>query len=273
MAKSTPTLLRRTLLQGAAAGAVVAALPLCQAAGYRSPPAPTRTKKALFVFGGWEGHEPSKVRDIFVPFLRKNGFDVTVSDTLDSYTDAALMKTLDLIVQVWTMGTIKKGSLQGLLDAVRNGTGLAGWHGGLADSFRQETEYQFMVGGQWVAHPGNVIDYDVRISDKADPITAGITDFHVKSEQYYMHIDPNNKVLATTTFNGKHAAWIDGAVMPVIWKKIYGKGRVFFSSMGHSASVFDAPEPLTLTGRGLLWAAEGKGALTPNLVTPVYPGG
>ncbi len=228
-------------------------------------------KKALFIYGGWPGHEPDKCRDIFVPWMKGLGWDVVVSDNLDPYTDAALMKSVDVITQIWTMGTIKPDQQKGLLNAISNGAGLSGWHGGLGDAFRQETEYQFMVGGQWVAHPGGVIDYTVNITDHEDPITVGLNDFKVRTEQYYMHVDPNNKVLASTTFTGDASPWIDGATMPVIWKKVYGKGRVFYTSLGHNASVFNTPEALTIAQRGILWASDSKYARTPNLVSPSYP--
>lgn len=131
----------------------------------------------------------------------------------------------------------------------------AGRHGGIGDSFRNNTEFQFMVGGQWVAHPGGVIDYDVNITDHKDPVTKGLKDFHMVSEQYYMHVDPNVKVLATTTFNGDHASWIDGHVMPVVWKTQYGEGRVFYSSLCHVVSDFEVPEAFEIMKRGILWAA------------------
>lgn len=229
-------------------------------------------RKVLFVYGGWPGHEPVKCRDLFVPWMRSQGWDVTVSDSQDVYADKSLMGSVDLVVQTWTMGTIGKENLAGLLEAVKGGVGLAGWHGGLGDAYRQETEYQFMVGGQWVAHPGNVIDYTVEITDKDDPITAGLSSFKMHSEQYYMHVDPNNRVLATTAFSEAHAPWIDGATMPVVWKKVYGKGRVFYTSLGHVASDFDVPEARTILKRGILWASESRHAETPDLVSPVYPG-
>ncbi|HWQ11507.1 MAG TPA: ThuA domain-containing protein [Roseiflexaceae bacterium] len=212
-------------------------------------------KSALFVWGGWEGHEPQKCRDIFVPFLRSQGYDVTVSDTLDSYLDRERMHAYSLIVQIFTMSTITREQEQGLLEAIKSGVGFAGWHGGMADAFRNNTEYQFMVGGQWVAHPGNIIDYTVNIVDHDHPITAGLSDFKMHSEQYYMHVDPHVKVLATTTFSGEHAPWIAGAVMPVTWTKMWGSGRVAYSSVGHVASDFDVPEARELVQRGMLWAS------------------
>ncbi|EFH87974.1 ThuA domain-containing protein [Ktedonobacter racemifer] len=212
-------------------------------------------KSALLVWGGWEGHEPEKGAALFAPFLREQGYEVEVSDTLDAYLDEAKMQQLDLIVPIWTMGTITPEQEQGLLRAVQSGVGIAGWHGCMADSFRNSTEYQFMVGGQWVAHPGNIIDYEVNITHHEDPITAGLQDFHMHSEQYYMHIDPINEVLATTTFSGEHAPWIAGSVVPVVWKKRWGQGRVFYSSLGHVVSDFEVPEVLEIMKRGMLWAS------------------
>ncbi|HPP66624.1 MAG TPA: ThuA domain-containing protein [bacterium] len=213
-------------------------------------------KKALVVWGGWDGHEPKKCVDIFVPLLSENNFEVEISNTLDSFLDEKKLEPLNLIVICWTMGTITSQQEQGLLAAVKNGIGIAGWHGGMADSFRNNTEYQFMVGGQWVAHPGGIVKYRVNIMDKKDPITKGIDDFDVESEQYYMHVDPSNHVLATTTFEGTDdTPWIKGCVMPAAWKKIYGKGRVFYCSVGHVAKDFEIPEAREIVKRGMLWAA------------------
>jgi len=216
---------------------------------------------ALPICAGASVPEAKQCVDIFAPWLEKQGFSVEISDTLDAYLDVEKLKGLDLIVQVFTMSQITREQEKALLDAVRSGVGLAGWHGGLADSFRNNTEYQFMVGGQWVAHPGGVIDYEVNITDHEDPITRGLSDFKMHSEQYYMHADPMNEVLATTTFSGQHAPWIEGVVMPVVWKKTYGQGRVFYTSLGHVAKDFDVPQARKIVQRGLLWAAhalEGK---------------
>lgn len=215
-------------------------------------------KKVLFVYGGWEGHDPIETSLLFVPWMRTEGADVTVSNTLDSYLDEELMESLDLIVQIWTMGEISKKQEKALLDAIKRGVGIAGWHGGIGDSFRNNVKYQFMVGGQWVAHPGGVIDYEVNITDKKDPVTKGLNDFAMHSEQYYMHVDPNVNVVATTEFSNKHADWIDGCTMPVVWKKYYGKGRVFYSSLGHVITDFEVPEVLEIQKRGIRWASESK---------------
>ena len=213
------------------------------------------SKKVLMVWGGWDGHEPKQCVDIFAPLLNALGFEVQISDNLDVYKDEELMSELSLIVPVWTMGEIEREQERGLLDAVHRGVGIAGWHGGMADSFRSNTEYQFMVGGQWVAHPDGIIDYEVNIISD-DPIVDGIQAFRMKSEQYYLHVDPGNEILATTTFRGSVSSpWINGTTIPVVWKRMWGNGKVFYSSLGHVASDFDVDEAREIQLRGLVWAA------------------
>ena len=215
-------------------------------------------KRVLFVYGGWEGHEPRQCMERLRPWIESQGAVVDCRESLEVYADRAVMGAVDLVIQCWTMGSLTGDEERGLTEAVRSGVGLAGWHGGLGDSFRNNTEYQFMVGGQWVAHPGGIVDYDVRICDRRDPVTKGLKrTFRMHSEQYYMHVDPSVKVLATTVFSGGEAApWIRGVEMPVVWKKMYGKGRVFYSSLCHVASDFDVPEALEIMKRGIVWAAE-----------------
>jgi type 1 glutamine amidotransferase len=168
------------------------------------------------------------------------------------------MVSLDLIVPAYTMGNISETQLNGVCAAVRGGVGIAGCHGGMCDAFRSATEWHFMTGGQWVAHPGgNDVEYKVKITDKTHPITRGLSDFSVRSEQYYLHVDPAVKVLATTRFptaDGPHVA--NGPVdMPVAWTKLYGSGRIFYCSLGHQLEVMGIPEAREMMRRGFLWAA------------------
>ena len=210
--------------------------------------------EALIVWGGWSGHEPELCAKIIEDMLEGDGFKVHVEATTEAFADPSISE-LSLIVPIITMSKIEKGEVQNLTKAVESGVGLAGYHGGMCDAFRESVEYQFMCGGQWVAHPGDVIDYRVDIVKPEDPICCGIQSFPYRSEQYYMHVDPTNEVLATTTFSGEHLPWIEGVVMPVAWKRRYGSGRVFYSSLGHVAQEFDVPEMRTILHRGMLWAA------------------
>jgi hypothetical protein len=215
-------------------------------------------KKALIVQGGWDGHNPVGMSELLGGALRGKDFDVTISDTLDAFKEHDLTQ-FDLLVPIWTMGAIQRDQLTPLLDAVRGGVGVAGVHGGMADAFRNETEYQYMVGGQWVAHPGNAgVTYEVHMNGEPDPITAGLPSVTVTTEQYYMHIDPGIRVLATTTFK-------NGVVMPVVWTKHYGQGRVFYCSLGHTVDIIENPTVLELVTRGMLWAAEREAEAIPQL--------
>ena len=211
-------------------------------------------KKVLLVWGGWDGHEPRECAARFEPFLSERKFDVTLHEDLDIFSDAEVMSSFDLIVPCWTMGELTGEQEAGLLNAVSSGAGIAGWHGGMGDAFRGSTAYQFMVGGQFVEHPGGIKEYTVNITEPGDLIMDGFQDFKINSECYYMHVDPSNKVLATTTFSGDPFPWVEGCVMPVVWKRSYGEGRVFYSALGHVASDFDGNECFEIMKRGMLWA-------------------
>ena len=216
-------------------------------------------KQVQVVWGGWEGHTPKAAVDVFVPWLRSEGFAVDVAETLDVYLDAERMAKTDLIVQCWTMGAITAPQEKGLLAAVAAGTGLAGWHGGIIDAFRQNTNYQFMTGGQWVAHPGGCIpSYRVDIADPDHPVTRGIEAFELRdTEQYYIHIDPACHVLCTTTFRGEHGdpgQYPAGVVIPYAYTRAWGKGRVFVACWGHTQKDFEVEPARILVQRGLAWA-------------------
>lgn len=214
-------------------------------------------KKALIVYGGWDGHDPKGVAAVFADILKAEKFDVTLSDTLDAFRGD--LHVYDLIVPVWTMGALDADAERNVCAAVADGTGIAGCHGGMCDAFRNSTDWQFMTGAQWVAHPGNGdVTYKVTICPDTDSsIVDGIADFTVTSEQYYIHVDPAVKVLATTRFptvDGPHAA--NGAVdVPVVYTKRWGKGNVFYNSLGHDRTTFDIPEARELMRRGFLFAA------------------
>lgn len=222
-------------------------------------------RKAWIVWGGWDGHEPQQVSQTFAGVLKEEGFEVSVFDTLDAFLDLEQLKELDLIVPIWTMGTITNEQCQPVIKAVgRYGVGIAGCHGGMCDSFRQSVEWQFMTGSQWVAHPGNdLTKHRINLRHgSSSPIVDGLSDFDVATEQYYIHTDASVQVLATTRFptaTDYHAS--NGEVdVPVAYTKRWGHGRVFYSSLGHHNDVFERFEALEMMRRGFLWAADGKKA-------------
>lgn len=212
--------------------------------------------RALVAWGGWDGHEPEACAALVAEMLREDGFEVAFAHGTAAFADGGLAE-IDLIVPIITMSTIGADELAALTAAVEGGVGLAGFHGGMGDSFRDAPDYQFMVGGQWVAHPGGIVDYQVDIVSD-DPIVAGVASFPYRSEQYYMHVDPSNEVLATTTFSGEHAPWTRGVVMPVVWKRRHGAGRVFYSSLGHQAEELTRPQAASILRRGMAWAARRR---------------
>lgn len=228
------------------------------------------TRQALVVRGGWDGHMPVETTALFIPFLEANGFEVRVENGTTIYTDADYLDTVDLIVQVNTMSTIEREEFAGLQRAILNGTGMAGWHGGIADSYRDNADYLHMIGGQFAHHAGkdpaerigeqsdNYIPYTVHITElgKKHPVTAGIHDFDLVTEQYWVLSDEYNDVLATTTQDVRPwDAWNRPVTAPAIWTRQWGEGRIFVSAPGHRIEVVEDPNVRTIIERGLLWAA------------------
>jgi len=216
-------------------------------------------REALIVWGGWSGHEPEQVAAIVRGMLEEDGFKVYVENTTEAFADPSI-HDLSLIVPIYTMSKIEKEEVANLSKAVEAGVGLAGQHGGMGDAFRESPDYQFMVGGQWVAHPGNIIDFRVEIARPDDPLVAGIADFGYRSEQYYLHYDPSIEILATTTFTGEHDPVTAGVTMPVVFKRRFGEGRIFYSALGHVPEELSHPAARAFLERGLLWATRRSGS-------------
>jgi type 1 glutamine amidotransferase len=218
-------------------------------------------KKALIVWGGWDGHTPKETAQLFERELKKNNFDVMVADNWN-ITEKIDMFGLDLIIPLWTMGEITEEHRNNVLKAVASGVGIAGCHGGMNDAFRNDTWWQFMTGSQWVEHPGgDGIEYEVNIKAISNPITDGIKDFIVKSEHYYIHVDPCVEVLATTKFPNAPGLNMFNPIcdVPVVYTKLCGYGRVFYTSLGHTYKIFeDYKDAKTIMVRGMIWAANGK---------------
>ena len=230
-------------------------------------------KAALFV-GGWDGHRPSEFGDWCSELLKTEGFEVTTFESLSPLANPQNLTDIDLIVPIWSsarsahkpeFGNMTKSEETGLIELIANGCGLAGWHGHMGDAFRDRPTYHFLIGGQFVAHPpgwpdnpipsDDFIDYEVTVTRPSDPIMKGIQSFRIYSEQYFMLTDSSNEVLATTTFSGENLWWIEGTVVPVVWKRRWDKGKIFYCSIGHRLEDLKIPQVTKIIRRGALWAS------------------
>jgi uncharacterized protein len=227
-------------------------------------------RRALVVRGGWEGHHPVEATDMFLPFLEGAGFEVRVEDSNEIYADRAVMDATDLVLQSVTMSEISRDALNGLRSAVERGTGLAGWHGGIADSYRGSSDYLQLIGGQFATHPSthpdacrgeesdNFLPHTIEITElgRSHDITAGLADFPLTTEQYWVLSDDLNDVLATTTHPVQpYHPWHRPTTSPAVWTRAWGRGRVFVATPGHSLDVLADPNVRTIIERGLLWAS------------------
>jgi type 1 glutamine amidotransferase len=228
------------------------------------------TRRALVVRGGWDGHVPQAATDLFIPFLTEQGFEVRVEEDNEVYADAATMAATDLVLQCVTMSQISGEALAGLRAAVAAGTGLAGWHGGIADSYRSSSDYLHLIGGQFACHPGkpeaerrggaedNFLPHRIELTaaGREHEITAGLDDFDLVTEQYWVLHDDLIDVLATTTHPAREdQPWHRPVTSPAVWTRQWGAGRVFVATPGHSVDVLEQPSVRTIVNRGLLWAS------------------
>ena len=230
--------------------------------------------KAILFVGGWEGHNPSDFADWCSNLLYNENCKVDIYDTLEPLEQPERLAEADVIIPIWSsarsshkpeFGNMTKKQEDGLIKLIAEGCGLAGWHGHMGDAFRDRPTYHFLIGGQFVAHPpgwpdnsipsDDFVKYKVNICRPNDPIVKGIKSFELFSEQYFMLTDASNEVLATTTFSGDHLWWIEGTVVPVIWKRRWNKGRIFYCSTGHRLDDLKIPEVTEIVKRGIVWAA------------------
>lgn len=228
------------------------------------------SRRALIVRGGWPGHKPVETTDLFIPFLEDNGFRVRVEESSEIYMDATALAETDLIVQAVSMSEISERAIQGLRDTVLAGTGLAGWHGGIVDSYRSASDYLQLVGGQFVTHPAKApgqvrgdgtdsfLPHTIDITDlgRRHEITLGLEDFELTTEQYWVLHDDLNEVLATTTHPARpDQPWHRPVTSPAVWTRSWGAGRVFVATPGHDPDVLRDANVRTIVERGLLWAS------------------
>lgn len=231
-----------------------------------------KTRTALVVRGGWLGHEPVEATDMFIPYLEQNEFQVRVEESPKIYADRDYMAGVDLVMQCMTMSTIEGAEFEGLRDAIAAGTGLAGWHGGIADSYRNTADYLHLIGGQFACHPGKHLDERIGGGEQSDnyirytvnmlpaaadhPITQGINDFELVTEQYWVLSDDYSDVLATTTQSVREwDPWHRPVTSPVIWTRRWGKGKIFVATPGHHTDILADENVNTIIKRGLLWAS------------------
>lgn len=227
------------------------------------------TSSVLVVRGGWDGHHPVEATEMFLPFLADHGYDIRIEESPEVYADVDAMASIDLIVQSVTMSEISNEALAGLRSAVTAGTGLVGWHGGIADSYRNSSDYLHLIGGQFATHPSvapehavegeanSFLDYAVEFTElgREHEVTRGLADFRLNTEQYWVLHDDLIDVLATTTHPAQPwQPWHRPIVSPAVWTRDWGSGRIVVVTPGHSVDVLEHPTVRTIIERGMLWA-------------------
>ena len=217
-------------------------------------------KRALYLYGGFPGHLPYDVAKWARGLMAELEYEV--EETQDPHRFEDDLTGYDLIVLGWTQAQttedLSDRAEARLMEAARAGTGFVGWHGATA-AFRSSLPYNWILGASFIEHPGGEavrVPYEVKIVDRDHPVSRGVEDYQVRSEQYFMQVDPSVHVLATTTFDGEpDVPWLAGVEMPVAYVKQFGDGRVFYTPPATSSTRWNAPRSPPWCASGMEWAA------------------
>ncbi len=212
-----------------------------------------RSSHAWILTGGWSGHDPEGVAAWTAERLASIGIESEVVRDLDRLLDADALDALSLVVPNWTMGSLGRDAEVALVRAAERGLGLVGTHGGMGDAFRGSLDYQWLVGGQFVAHPGDVCEHRVTF-DPGSPLLGDLPAVELTTERYVMLVDPAVQVHATLTFGADPLPWLDGVRVPVAWTRRWGAGRVAYLSVGHSVDDLRVATLTTAYERLARWA-------------------
>ncbi|MBP3347856.1 MAG: ThuA domain-containing protein [Clostridia bacterium] len=212
-------------------------------------------KKALIVCGN-DFHDPENISALFAEMLKELDCESTI--TWDPKALHGNLREYDLFIPLFTHADYADSTVSNISNAVANGLCMVGCHGGMSDACPSNLEWQLMVGSHWVAHPGCEIDYRVNV-DKSSELIGDIEDFDVWTEQYYNLIDPAVKVHATTDvveLGRPHNA--NGVIkLPVVYTKMWGKGKIYYNALGHDVAVFEKyPGAKEMMRKGFMWALE-----------------
>ncbi|MCW5605638.1 MAG: ThuA domain-containing protein [Burkholderiales bacterium] len=211
--------------------------------------------RALLLHGGWPGHEPERSAAFVLRHVLQD-FDVVQSGDLGMLC-ADTLAAFDLLIPVWTFGELDESAEIALLASVADGLGIVAWHGATS-AFLASRRHKLLLGGQFVDHPGgDAVTYVVKFRGN-DPLIASLDDFTVTSEQYYLLVDPAVKVLAHTYMDGGPMSWLHGVEMPVAWTRPWGRGRVFYCTLGHTPAILAHPPLVTLLRRAAAWASRDR---------------
>jgi len=191
-------------------------------------------------------------------------YDPTVfdGDGLNKYDAVVLVSTTHDFLADPKDEAISKKRIENLLNFVKSGKGLAGFHAA-CDAYYHVPEYGQMMGGYFSGHDGQKELIQVVNDDPKSPISEvfGGQGFEYRDEIYRFLrtgaatggqvFSPSKVHLLLSVDVEKNHNEKPGTVMPVSWIHEFGKGRVFYNSLGHNEYVWWDPKILKFDLAGI----------------------
>jgi type 1 glutamine amidotransferase len=177
---------------------------------------------------------------------------------------------------------MSKDGKKAFLKSIKDGKGFVGFHCAsdtfhVGDHFEKQSPkerdpYINMLGGEFIIH-GSQQPATMKVVDPHFPGAEGLGQSFSKTEEWYSlkNFGKDLHVILVNETDGMHDKPYERPAYPATWIHNYGKGRVFYTSMGHREDVWTSPEFQSITVGGISWAlGDAKADTTPNIedVTP-----
>jgi type 1 glutamine amidotransferase len=186
-------------------------------------------------------------------------FEVTATEDIADFSAENLERYA--AIMFYTTGELPISGVQktALLDFVRSGHGFLGVHSA-TDTFYTWPDYLDLVGGYFNGHPWHQA-VTVEVADPTDPLVAflgnslqiedeiyQISDFDHRGSHVLLRLDPGSVDIGKTGVHQRFYGW------PLAWRRSYGQGRVFYTALGHEASVWQDPRYQRILTNAIRWS-------------------
>jgi type 1 glutamine amidotransferase len=185
-------------------------------------------------------------------------FEVTATEDMSVFTTQTLKRYATVIF--YTSGELPMSVSQkeALLDFVRSGRGFVGVHSA-TDTFYTWPDYLDLLGGYFNEHPWHQ-EVTIEVVDPSNPLVAflgsswqiedeiyQISDFDYPGSHVLLRLDETSVDLTRSGVHRRFYGW------PLAWTRPYGQGRVFYTALGHEASVWRDPRYQQILLNAILW--------------------
>jgi uncharacterized protein len=214
-----------------------------------------------FTYSAGYRHDVIPLSKTILTRLGRNSgvFEVTATEDTSEFSTDNLERYAALMF--YTSGELPMSGAHktALLNFVRSGRGFLGVHSA-TDTFYTWPDYLELVGGYFNGHPWHQA-VTIEVVDPGDPLLAflgnslqiedeiyQISDFDYRGSHLLLRLDQSSVDLHKAGVHQRFYGW------PLAWTRSYGQGRVFYTALGHEASVWQDARYQRILTNAILWS-------------------